>query len=65
MKKAKEPAVWVQFKKGKFKARLVKLGETVSRVRYEEKVESPGEAYRAEPGEERSVWNIFISSRRE
>jgi hypothetical protein len=55
--------IWVQFQKGRVKAKLIKRGEKMSLVRYEQPVEFP--TYKAKRGEERRVWNLFISARRE
>jgi hypothetical protein len=55
--------VWVQFQKGKVKAELIKIGKKLSTVRYLQKVDFP--TYQATKGEERRVWNLFISTRRE
>jgi antirestriction protein ArdC len=55
--------VWVQFNKGRIKAHLVQRGEKMSRVRYAETFKFP--TYEAKRGEERMVWNLFISPRRE
>jgi hypothetical protein len=59
----KPAAIWVQFKQGKIKAHLIKRNETISLIRYAEPVDFTD--YKAKRGEERRVWNVFISPRRE
>lgn len=55
--------VWINFTHGKAKAALLKKGKKLSRVKYLQAFKSP--TYEAKRGEERMVWNEFITPRRE